>query len=58
MVISNIEFYNMLMEVEIMNQYVTGAVIQCHGVTLSPAEAEKTDENHIILIERKCRSQI
>lgn len=54
MVISNIEFYNMLMEVEIMNQYVTGAVIQCHGVTLSPAEAEKTDENHIILIERKC----
>ena len=37
-----------------MNQYVTGAVIQCHGVTLSPAEAEKTDENHIILIERKC----
>lgn len=28
------------------------AVIHCHGVCLSPAEAEKTDENHTIFIER------
>ena len=28
------------------------AVIQCHGVTLLPAEAEPTDEKHMILIER------
>ena len=28
------------------------AVIQCHGVQLTPAQAEETDENHIILIEK------
>ena len=28
------------------------AVIQCHGVTLLPAEAEAADENHVIMIER------
>ncbi len=28
------------------------AVIQCHGVQLSPCQAEETDENHIILIEK------
>lgn len=28
------------------------AVIQCHGVTLSPAESEGSDENHKIFIER------
>ena len=28
------------------------AVIQCHGVTLLPAEAEPTDENHVTMIER------
>ena len=28
------------------------AVIQCHGVQILPAEAEKTDENHMIFIER------
>jgi len=28
------------------------AVIQCHGVTLLPAEAEATDENHVTMIER------
>lgn len=28
------------------------AVIQCHGVQLFPAEAEQTDENHMIFIER------
>lgn len=28
------------------------AVINCHGVSLSPAEAEETDENHKIFIER------
>ncbi len=28
------------------------AVIQCHGVQLLPAEAESTDENHMIFIER------
>ncbi len=28
------------------------AVITCHGVCLSPAIAEQTDENHMILIER------
>ena len=27
------------------------AVIQCHGVTLLPAEAEAADENHVIMIE-------
>lgn len=27
------------------------AVVHCHGVLLSPAQAEETDENHIILIE-------
>lgn len=27
------------------------AVIHCHGVQLLPAEAENTDENHMILIE-------
>lgn len=28
------------------------AVIQCHGVQLSPCQAEETDEKHIILIEK------
>jgi len=28
------------------------AVIQCHGVTLLPAEAEPTDEKHVTMIER------
>ena len=28
------------------------AVIQCHGVQLLPAEAEDSDENHMIFIER------
>ena len=28
------------------------AVIQCHGVQLLPAEAEPSDENHMIFIER------
>lgn len=28
------------------------AVIHCHGIQLSPCEAEQSDENHIILIER------
>ena len=28
------------------------AVIQCHGVTLLPAEAEATDEKHVTMIER------
>ena len=28
------------------------AVIHCHGVQLTPAQAEETDENHIILIEK------
>ena len=28
------------------------AAISCHGVLLSPLEAEETDENHIILIEK------
>lgn len=28
------------------------AVISCHGVHLNPIEAENTDENHMILIER------
>lgn len=28
------------------------AVIQCHGVQLFPAEAEKSDENHMVFIER------
>lgn len=28
------------------------AVINCHGVTLTPLEAEETDENHKIFIER------
>ncbi len=28
------------------------AVIQCHGVQLFPAEAEESDENHMIFIER------
>lgn len=27
------------------------AVIHCHGILLSPAQAEMSDENHIILIE-------
>ena len=27
------------------------AVINCHGISLSPAEAEEADESHIILIE-------
>ncbi len=26
-------------------------MVHCHGVLLSPAQAEETDENHIILIE-------
>ena len=28
------------------------AVIQCHGVMLTPCQAEKTDENHMIFIEK------
>lgn len=28
------------------------AVISCHGVLLTPAHAEETDENHIVMIER------
>ncbi len=28
------------------------AVINCHGVLLTPSEAEETDENHMIFIER------
>ena len=28
------------------------AVITCHGIKLSPAAAEETDENHMISIER------
>ena len=28
------------------------AVIQCHGVMLMPCQAEETDENHMVFIER------
>ena len=28
------------------------AVIQCHGIILAPCQAEETDENHKIFIER------
>lgn len=28
------------------------AVIQCHGLILTPCQAEETDENHMIFIER------
>ena len=28
------------------------AVINCHGVSLKPCEAEETDENHLIFIEK------
>ena len=28
------------------------AVIQCHGIILTPSQAEQTDENHMIFIER------
>ena len=28
------------------------AVIQCHGIQLTPCRAEETDENHMIFIER------
>ena len=28
------------------------AVIQCHGIILTPCQAEETDENHKIFIER------
>ena len=28
------------------------AVIQCHGIILTPCQAEETDENHMIFIER------
>lgn len=28
------------------------AVIQCHGVMLAPCQAEETDENHMIFIEK------
>ena len=28
------------------------AVIQCHGILLTPCQAEETDENHMIFIER------
>ena len=35
-----------------MNQYVTGAVIHCHGILLTPAEAEETEESHKIILER------
>jgi len=28
------------------------SVIQCHGILLTPCQAEETDENHMIFIER------
>lgn len=28
------------------------AVLHCHGITLTPCQAEETDENHMIFIER------
>ena len=28
------------------------AVIQCHGILLTPCQAEETDENHMIFMER------
>ena len=28
------------------------AVIQCHGIILTPCQVEKTDENHMIFVER------
>ena len=28
------------------------AVIQCHGIMLNPCQAEETDENHMVFIER------
>ena len=28
------------------------AVIKCHGIMLKPCQAEKTDENHMVFIER------
>ena len=28
------------------------AVIQCHGIILKPCQAEETDENHMVFIER------
>ncbi len=28
------------------------AVVQCHGIMLTPCQAEETDENHMIFIER------
>jgi len=28
------------------------AVIQCHGIMLKPCQAEETDENHMVFIER------
>ena len=28
------------------------AVVQCHGILLAPCQAEETDENHMIFIER------
>ena len=28
------------------------AVIQCHGIQLMPCQAEETDENHMIFVER------
>ena len=28
------------------------SVVNCHGITLSPLEAEPTDEQHMILVER------
>jgi len=28
------------------------AVIQCHGIILEPCQAEETDENHMVFIER------
>ena len=28
------------------------AVIQCHGIKLEPCQAEETDENHMIFVER------
>ena len=30
------------------------AAIHCHGILLSPLEAEQTDEHHMIFIERAC----
>ena len=28
------------------------AVIQCHGIMITPCQAEETDENHMVFIDR------